>query len=272
MDNSEALVESSSKPLICWRSAFGGILVSLVSMVGLIGLGMAIGGLGMDAETSARGAGMFTGIWFMASCLVSIFVGSYYSARISSFRLGRVGSAQGILIASLFLGFFLYQTISAIGSTGRFAGNLFSKSASLIGSGVERASESSMISNSVNEIMEDQLSALNLKSDPKAVASGLIRRIVRGDNEGAKNYLSYQSGISREEASVQIGQWKSQADAYADRAKEMAANVMQSTGWSLFTMVVFSILAGIAGGSLGSRSNSHHPIIRKAVVLRTQNI
>lgn len=262
----ETIIESASKPLICWRSVIGGFLVAMLTMVGFLGLGMAMGGIGMDEDTSARSVGMFSGIWFLAATVVSIFMGSYYSARVSSFRIARVGSAQGILIATLFLGFFLYQTIMGLGAAGKAAGSFIGKSAEVVGAGTEKAMNSPVIS----EMFEDRMADLNLKSDAKAVATGVASRLLRGNTQGAKNYLAAQAGITPEQADVRLAEFRGDMERYADQAKLATASALRATGWSLFSIVVLSVLAAIGGGMLGSRANMTTPIIRRSRTLNTQ--
>ena len=108
-------------PLVSWRSVIAGLLVTLLTLSILVSLGMAFGGITMTDDTSAQSAGIFTGIWFLISSIIALFAGSYFAARISKFHLNRIGSAQGLVIASLFFGFMLWQTFSAIGWMGRTA-------------------------------------------------------------------------------------------------------------------------------------------------------
>lgn len=93
---------ATSHPLISWRSVVAGLLIAFFTMIGLLGLGMGIGGISMSEETGIQGAGMFTGIWFTVSVLISLFLGSYFAARVSKFQYGRIGSAQGLVIAACF--------------------------------------------------------------------------------------------------------------------------------------------------------------------------
>ena len=264
--SSEAMIESASKPLICWRSVIGGFLVAMLTMVGILGLGMAMGGIGMDEDTTAQSVGMFSGIWFLAASVISIFVGSYYSARVSSFRIARVGSAQGLLIATMFLGFFLYQTIMGLGAAGKAAGSFVGKSAELVGTGTEKMMESPVIS----EMFEDRMSDLNLRSEPRVVAMGVASRVLRGNTTGAKNYLAAQAGITPEQADARIAEFRADVTRYTNEAKLATASALRATGWSLFSIVVLSVLAAIGGGMLGSRANLNFPIIRHTRVLRTQ--
>jgi hypothetical protein len=250
---------SNMHPLISWRSVIAGLLIAFFCMVGFLGLGLAFGGISMDEDTSAKSMGIFTGAWFLISVLLSIFVGSYFAARVSKFQTGRIGSAQGLVIAALFLGFFLYHMLSAIGSIGSATGSMIGKGASMAGAGIDKLADNPAVGNMV----EDAVGDLNLRADPKQVATGVTTRLIRGDTEGAKNYLSRQSGITPEEANMRITQLKTQLDQTIDRTKEGAATALKSTGWSLFLLVVLGALSAIFGGSLGSVANYRKPLSRR---------
>lgn len=247
--------------LISFRSIVAGLLVALFTMAGLLGLGLAFGGIGMDEDTSAKSAGIFTGVWFIATVVISLFIGSYFAARVSKFRTGRIGSAQGLVIASIFVGFFLYQTISAIGSIGSIAGSLIGKSGSALVSGAQKAAENPTITSSVSDMTEKALGDLNLRSDPKDVARGLGTRLVQGDAEGAKNYLAAEAGITPQEADIRIAQMRRQVAQTVDEAKEAAGTALKSTGWTLFLMVILGAIAGSTGGALGSVANLKNPLV-----------
>jgi hypothetical protein len=248
-------------PLISWRSVVAGLLISFFTLTALLSLGLAVGGISIDADTSAKGAGIFTGVWFIVSALISLFIGSYFAARVSKFRTSRVGSAQGLVIASLFVGFFIYQTAATIGQAGQAVGSFIKGSANMVSQGVEKASESPTVSNTVASISEDAIGNLNLKADPKTVATGVASRLVRGDTESAKNYLAIQAGISPMEADARIAQMKARVDQMADDAKMAAATTLKSVGWSLLIITVLGALASVAGGALGSVANFKKPLI-----------
>lgn len=247
--------------LISWRSIVAGLLVTLFAMTGLIGLGLAIGGISLDADTSAKSAGLFSGIWFVASSIISLFAGSYFAARVSKFRTSRIGSAQGLVIAALFLGLVLWQTMAAIGAAGNAVGNIIGKTGEVAAIGAQKASNSPAISNTVSNITESALGDLNLKSDPTTVAQGLGTRLVRGDTEGAKRYLAYQSGMTVAEADQRIATMRADVDKAINDAKEATAVALKSTGWTLFGLVVLGALAAVGGGAVGSMANFRKPLI-----------
>lgn len=252
---------TSSHALISWRSIAGGFLITLFTMFGLLGLGLAFGGIGLDEDTSAKSAGIFSGVWFMASVIISLFVGSYFAARVSKFRTGRIGSAQGLIIAALFIGLFLYQTISAITSVGSMAGSVVGQAGGALASGVQKASQNSAIMNQVNLYAEDALADLNLRSDPGTVAKGVGTRLIQGDAEGAKNYLSRQAGITPAEADTRIAALKVRADKAIDDAKNATGTALKSAGWSIFLIVILGAISSIGGGALGSVANFRKPLV-----------
>lgn len=258
-------------PLISFRSIVAGLLVAFFTMTGLIGLGMAFGGIGMDVDTTVKSAGMFTGFWFLGSALLSLFIGSYFAARVSKFQTGRIGSAQGLVIAALFLGFFLYQTMAMIGTAGSAVGSLLGSTASMIGQGAQRAAENPAITETVKNLSEDALGDLNLRTDPQVVAQGIGARLLRGDTEGAKNYLARQAGIAPVDADARIADLKTRMDVIINDTKETAASALKSSGWSLFLLVVLGAMASIGGGALGSVVNFRNPLSREQYILHHQH-
>ena len=249
--------------LISWRSIVAGLLLAFFTMTGLIGLGLAFGGIGLDDDTSARGAGIFTGVWFLISALISIFIGSYFAARISKFRTGRIGSAQGLVIAALCVGFILYQTMATIGMAGQAMGGMIKGSSGLIARGVDKAADIPVINNAVSNVAEDAIGDLNLKSDVRTVGTGVATRLVQGDTEGAKNYLSMQAGITPAEADARIAQMKTRVDKLVEDTREGTAAALKSVGWSLFLLTLLGSLAAVAGGAMGSVANFRKPLIRQ---------
>jgi hypothetical protein len=249
--------------LISWRSIVAGLLITFFVMSGLVGLGLAFGGINMNEDTSAKSAGIFSGVWFLVSTLVSLFLGSYFAARISKFRTGRIGSAQGLVIASVFLGFFLYQAASAVGSFSSVVGNLIQSSGSVASQGVQHAANNPAVMSAVNIMTEDALGDLSLRSAPRIVAQGLGSRLIQGDVKAAKGYLFRQAGISEAEAETRINQLQAKVSGYIDSVKEATGNALQSLGWSLFLMVALGAIFSVAGGALGSVVNFRRPLIHE---------
>jgi len=256
------LDDSASHPLISWRSVVAGFFISLFFMMGFFGLGMAFGGIGMYDGTTAANAGIFSGVWFFASALISLFVGSYFAARISKFQSGRVGSAQGLVIAALFLGMFIYQIIGAIGGVGRMTGSLIGKTVGIVGISTEKLSESPLIRN----VVQDSIGDLNFKNSPEYVVSGVASRLIRGNTEGAKTFLAQEAGVSVTEADQRIASSRDRVEKAMVSTREGAATALKTAGWSLFFLVFLGAISSVLGGSLGSVVNFKKPLARKAVL------
>ena len=163
------------------------------------------------------------------------------------------------MIAALFLGFFFYQIISAIGFAGQATGSIIAKTTGVAGSGVEKMANNPQ----VGSVIENALGDLNLRSEPKQVASEVATRLIRGDGEGAKNYLARQAGITPGEADQRIAQLRLQVDESINKIKAATATALESTGWTIFLLVILGALASVLGGSLGSVINFRKPLAKR---------
>lgn len=248
-------------PLVSWRSILAGLLVSFLSLATLLSLGMAFGGIGLDDGTSAQRAGVFSGVWFLVASIVSLAIGSYFAARVSKLHTNRLGAAQGVVIASLFFGVFLWQSLSAIGWVGQAAGSAVSGAATMVAAGAEQAAGSQMVRN----IVEDAIGDLNLRSEPQIVISGVASRLLQGNADSAQAYLARQTGISQAEAQTRITQLQTQLTQSLAQVRQSTAQVLQATGWSLFATLLLGVAAAISGGALGSRANYRKPLSREQV-------
>jgi hypothetical protein len=255
----------STTPLISWRSVAAGLFLSSLVMIGLLGLGMAFGGIGMDADTAAKSAGLFSGIWFSASAFVSILAGSYFAARLSKFQTGRIGAAQGLVIASFVVSFIVYLSISIAGSIGASMGTVISKSAGLAARGAQEASENQTVMKYVNLYAEDAMSELNLRAEPSVVAQGVVTRLINGDADGAKNYLARQANITPAEADAKIASVRAMIETRIEQAKVAVGNGLESAGWAIFLLAAVGALASVLGGMLGARSNHARPLAAQEV-------
>lgn len=248
----------TARHLVSWGSLIAGLLLTLLTFSGAVALGVAFGGIGLSDGTTAQNAGIFTGVWFILSAVIALFAGGYFCVRLGKFRNDIVGVAHGFVIASLFVLLFLNQTATAVGWLTKAAGDAASGTAAMIGTSVNAASQNSMVTNMV----EDAISDLNLKSDPQVVVTGVTSRLIRGDNEGAKNYLARQSGSTPGEVDARIAALRAQVDQAVIQAREATATAMKATGWSMFLLIVLSAISGALGGLLATQVNGRKPLAK----------
>lgn len=239
------------KSLVSWRSVLGGFVLSLMTFAGLMALALAFGGSGLSDGSTVQNAGIFAGIAVIAATVIAIFVGSYFSVRLSRQKIDVVGCSQGLVLGSLVVLFVMWITMSAVGTIGRAAAEATGAAAVAAGTTAGAAAQNPL----VQDMVEDALGTTNLKSDPSVVVRGVSTRLVRGDQEGAKNYLAYQAGITREEADAKIAAMKTKADELMVKARTASANAMKASGWSVFLLIALSAIASVLGGLLASVVN-----------------
>jgi hypothetical protein len=249
---------------LSWRAILAGAAISLLTYVVFLSLGLAVAGGSLrdviQGTDSGQGFGIGTGIWLIFPVLVSLFVGSYAAARVSGLVPIRVGRIQGVVIASLFFGFILMQVGAAVGMLGRGVG-------SVVGAAGDQAANIAQDPR-VQDQLEQALGGLNLRSPPGEVARGLALRLIRGDTNGARNYLAREAGIPPAEAEQRIGRIQADVQRAAVDASMQATRVMQAAGWTLFGALVLGSLFAMLGGGLGARLNLRAPISevdRKAI-------
>lgn len=239
------------KHLICWRSALAGLAIAIVTFAGVLALAMAFGGIGLDDGATAKNAGIFASVSILVALMLSGFVGSYYAVRTSRRGVDVVGVMQGLLVGAAFLVVVLCQAMSGVGALGKVAGAALGASAGAVGTGVVAASQNPM----VEDIVEDNLGDLKLKSDPKEVVSNVVSRVLRGDQESAKNYLAYQAGLTPAEADQKIAAAKAKVDEAMVQARQATATTLKAVGWSLFVGIVLAMIASAMGGLLAALCN-----------------
>jgi len=251
---SRSMMGGVGHPFISWRSIIGGLVVGFFIYVILTALGVGIGGSSF-METPGTGfsrqAGTWASLWLMLSAGLSLFGAGYFAARVSRYITPRVGSAQGLVIASLFFGVLLFQVGSLLGWAGRALGTAAATQSAL---GV-----SAMQSSAVQDVIEDALGDLDLRSPAGTVVGGLFSRLMRGDVESARAYLAYQTRQTPDEVQSRFDDLRGQFQAAQVRAAEMGRQAVKTAGYGLFFIFLVGAVASVAGGALGSRQNVRKP-------------
>ena len=219
-------------------------------------LGLAFGGANLqsviESGDSAKGLGIGTAIWLVVSTLVALFAGSYASGRVSGMISTRVGRIQGVVISALFFGLLLSQLGAAIGSLGRGVG----ATVGAVGGATSDLAQNSQ----VQDIIDNAIGDLNLKSSPEVVIKGVASRLIRGDQQSAVTYLSRQTGVSRGEAQQRLQGLKNDFQTASTNAGITAAKTIKVAGWTLFGALLLGMLAAMFGGGLGVQTNLRTPL------------
>ncbi|MFN8792483.1 MAG: hypothetical protein ACK5Y2_13595 [Bdellovibrionales bacterium] len=241
-----------SPTLISWRATLAGLSITLFTFFAFLALMMGLGGLGLSDGASAQNAGVFAASGLFIAIVLSIFGGSYFASRVAKVTSEGMGVSQGLLVGAVFVLFILFQVMSAVGTLGKAAGDALG----IVGSSAQNAAQNPM----VQDIVSDAVGDLNLRSDPSRVMSGVSSRLLRGDQEGAKNYLAREAGISPTEADQRIAGAQTQINQGLEQARTASATALQATGWSLFILILLSAVASALGGFFAAKRNYSHTL------------
>jgi hypothetical protein len=242
--------------IICWKSVFAGILISIMAYMLLATLGAGVlGSVAQNAiDTQQHGSALATasGLWLGLSSVISLFVGSYFTVRISRTLTHKIGAAHGFVVASAFFIILMIQAGSAVGSLSRGFGHLVES----LSIGAANISANPRVQDTINQA----LGTNNLKSDSKIVAEALAVRLLQGDYDSAKSYYAYQTGLTEEEVNTKMTQLKANFEQAVKDVEEKIAIVVADTGWSLFVTFFVGLLAALIGGRTGAHANVEKPL------------
>lgn len=263
--NEERIVHEHHNHLICWKSAIAGVFLSLVLFLLMSSLGAGVAGFTAEGLINKEDGGSAlatgAGLWLGFSIVVSLFTGSYFSVRIARFMTSRIGSANGLVVASVF---FAIITLGAGHLVGGIAES-FGKAAKAASEGASGLASNPMVQDAINK----SLANTTLKSEPADVLMGLSARLIEGDTESAKNYYAYQTGLAPAEVDAKVSQLKSEFDAAVKRAAEKTAHAVGDTGLMTFVVVLLGLIAAGIGGRTGARTNFQRPFAKVSQKVET---
>jgi hypothetical protein len=249
---------------LCWKSVTAGVFISIMSFLLLTALGTGLGGMIavhlINADEGGSGLASGAGVWLGVSCVVSLFMGSYFAARISSYHANKIGAAHGFVVASIFFTLLVLVASSSAGHVFKGVSRLLTDAAT--------TSANIAAQPAVQDIFGKALGAAPLKSPPGEVMQGLALRLGRGDTQSAKSYLAYQTGQPEAEVSAKIDQAKADFDQTVKVVGEKAAAAVSTAGWSLFVTFFVGLLSALIGGRVAVHANVERPLQLEA---RTQS-
>ena len=264
-DHSQSLVEiqNNNHALISFRAILAGLLIAIFIMIGLTGLGLSIGWLGIENAEQSLGAVRNT--WFILSVFVSLTLGSYFASRVSKYRMGRVGSVQGLVISSLFLGLLLFRPVFTSGplsSVGFVIDSLYSLGNRPGMNEILQSNHYQMFMEDIVTLSEEVIADFDLKSPTDIVAQGVAVRVLNGRDLSARNYLLRESSMTPIDAESQILKVRMEVNKLLIDTQLNAAESLRRIGQMLFSFLILGSLAGILGGGIGSIVNFRKPLVR----------
>lgn len=253
------------EPAISWRCIFAGTLCALVTYVALSCVGIAITGHAMQAaDTGGQGlaVGIGSATWMILSGAASLLVGGFFAVRCSQQRNRWAGSAQGLLVASLFYTVLIIPIGGAIGLVNSAIGNAIS--------GITKVAGTVASHPKVQGSVERAFGDLNFKDGTEKALSTLITRLISGDVNGATRYIASQAGISSDEATRRLDNLRTEFQGAVREAKSTVAATASVIGWSVFASLLAGVMCGMWGGAMGARRNGTRPISRETFETTTR--
>jgi hypothetical protein len=263
---------------LSWGAIVGGTFVALGVWILLYSLGLALGLSSVDPTnpSSARSAGIGTGIWSLIAPLFALFAGGMVAARTAG-PMDRVGSAlhgavlwgvtslAGVILLGMAISSLMGAAFSvgktAVGATGAAIAGVASsdgqagKLASAFGLNVDDAL--APINQRLKQQGKPTITADQLQAATKDILNTAVQQ-GRLDRELLVSSIARDTALSRQDAEDIANrieaQW-TQAQAKVGEVKEQvqqgALQVADTTG-HVFWGVFFALLLGLASSVLGA--------------------
>ncbi len=260
------------KSRVSWASVWAGVLVGVVTLVLLNMLGVGIGFSTLDIQEEsnpAKGLGIGSGIWYVVSSLIALFVAGWVSGRLAQTKRLFDGMLHGVLTWCVVTLISLYFITSTIGSIIGGAGSLVGSSLSSLTKGSGKISE--IVAPEVSKQLSgfDFSEVENSGATKQAIdmfkkADGDPNKVNR--NELADVIMTTQTEKTRPEAlktaDSLIGKYK-EAAAKFEQTKEEVIVKAKETGDEVadaasktFIFAFFIFLVGGAAAAYGAKSGT----------------
>jgi hypothetical protein len=274
---------------LSWSAIFGGTFVALGIWVLLYALGLASGLSSVDPAdpSSAKAAGIGTGIWSLIAPLIALFAGGFVAARTAGAWDRTSGILHGAVLWGLttlagviVMGMALSSLLGTVFNVGKAAvGATGTAVASVAAGAASQGDNAGNLARSFGLNAEDALAPINqrLKAEGKptitpnqleAATKDVINTSIqqgRMDRELLVNSLAQNTALSRQDAQEIAGrieaQWNqqwSQVQAKAGEIKEQvqtgALQAADTTGrvfWGIFFALLLGLVSSLVGSIVG---------------------
>ncbi|MBZ4374414.1 hypothetical protein NR800_33940 [Corallococcus interemptor] len=267
---------------LSWGAIFGGTFVALGVWILLYTLGLALGLSSVNPAdaSSAKSAGIFTGIWSVIVPLVALFVGGVVAARSAGIVDKAGGAMHGAvlwglttLLGVMVVGMLVSNVVGAVFNVGKAAvGAGGTAAVGAVTGGGEAAKAFGLDANDalapVNKRLREEgkptITANQLEAATKDIVTEGVRQ-GRMDRELLVSNIAQNTNLSRRDAEEvadrvqqQVDQGVSQAKAKASevgqQAQQGALKVADRSGrvfWGIFAGLLLGLIASVLGATLG---------------------
>jgi hypothetical protein len=249
---------------LSWSAVFAGVVASLGVWALLYAFGLALGlsSINPDSPESAKGSGIFTGIWGLIVPLIALFVGGAVAGRGAGIIHRGGGALHGLVMWGLttVLGAFLVGNLltGALRSAVSMGGDLVQQGGAAAGkAGGAGLFDANSVLEPVNQRLQaegkpavtpEQLSAATRDVVNDAVRTGSLNR------ETLINSIAQQTSLSRADAEDLAGRFESQWSAAGQNVQNTALQAADTTGkafWGVFGALLLGLVSAVVGGVFG---------------------
>ncbi len=263
---------------VSWSAIFAGAAVTLGlwALLYLFGLAAGLSAMDPDNPSSAKAAGIGTGIWSAIAPLVALFVGSFITARLA----GEIRRGTGALHGAVLWG---ASTVAGVAMVGSLLGSLLGGVTNLGAKGVSAAAgaagsmDPAKLGQALGIDKEDLVAPVNqrLRAEGKpplttaqlqAVMQDVAGGALRGgdlDREALVASVARRTALDRRDAeevadrmAAQWQQSKAQMGQQLQGVQTGALKAADATGkvlWGAFAALFLGLCASLAGGAVGAR-------------------
>jgi hypothetical protein len=259
---------------ISWSAIFAGVVVGLVTqlLLTMLGAGIGLAAVGSTNTPSAEGVSVVSGVWFIASGLISSFVGGYVAARMSGRSLATTGAMHGLTTWAFTTLLVLYLLTTSVG--GIIGGALGGVSSAIgtVGNTLAQTAAPTLQRMDPADFIEQQVRGTG--ESPEALraeaANALRQLIVAGETPDADvrqraiDTLARAANVPPEQAEQRLDEIVAQYRQTIDRARNVAAETADTAASVVSTgaLIAFAALVlGAIAGWFGGRSGVVYPVI-----------
>lgn len=253
-----------------WGAIFAGTFVAIATQILLVALGTAIGAATVDPTTEAnpaQGVGIFAGIWWLVTGLISLFLGGLVTAWLAGFPRWIDGMLHGLVMWALTLALSAYLVTTS-------ASTLLGGAMSTMQSAMQSPATQNLTDESSLEQLQQRAQSMfggSQQLDPQS-RQVIQRHIPDPQNatpdqrDRAVSELMVAQNLPQNEAQQKVQTYVSgqqgsvlgspeQTPGEVREAGEKAANAVTSAATWTFFALLLGLAAAAVGGAVGRPKN-----------------
>ena len=258
--------DDAARPKISWSAIIAGTVFALALWLLLYVFGLAAGLTALDPQDpgSARGVGIFTGIWTVVAPLIALGVGGYFAANLANVRRKGAGAEHGAVLWGLctVLGLvMLGATIGQVAGGARQVAAAGPQVADFLGISAQDAVEP--LNQRLREEGKPEVTPAQLQATAQDATSTAIRE-GRLDREVFMGAIVRNTQLDRQDAEALAAnlEMRVQEAGLTERALQVGEDIGRGMWWA-FLALVLGLLAAILGGVLGARRGAAGEVIER---------